>query len=78
MPMLAMPAERRLRLERDGADADASALLGELEAQLLGRGGVGPVDMRLQDMVLRRGVFDTVQTRLGGLAAGTASNGCKG
>lgn len=60
-------------LMEGGADARASALLAELEARLLGA-GAGRFDARLQDAVLRHGVFAAVEARLGD--PGQVGDGC--
>uniref|UniRef100_A0A453PYB7 Uncharacterized protein n=1 Tax=Aegilops tauschii subsp. strangulata TaxID=200361 RepID=A0A453PYB7_AEGTS len=60
--------------EQGRADARARALLAELEARLLGAGAAGRFDARLQDAVLRHGVFGAVEARLG--APGEVGDGC--
>lgn len=65
-----------LRRGGDDADARASALLVELEARLMGLAEEGRFDARLQDAVLRHGVFAAVEARLGDPAGGAVSDGC--
>uniref|UniRef100_A0ACD5YY10 Uncharacterized protein n=1 Tax=Avena sativa TaxID=4498 RepID=A0ACD5YY10_AVESA len=64
-------------LRREGdVDARASALLGELEARLMGLAESGRFDARLQDAVLRHGVFAAVEARLGVGDPSPVSDGC--
>ncbi|CAM0942770.1 unnamed protein product [Alopecurus aequalis] len=57
-------------------DARARALLAELESRLLGAAAAGRFDARLQDAVLRHGVFAAVEARLADPAA--VGDGCAG
>ncbi|KAE8801791.1 hypothetical protein D1007_22588 [Hordeum vulgare] len=68
-------AARLVAALRGGDDARARALLAELEARLLGAGaGAGRFDARLQEAVLRHGVFGAVEARLGD--PGEVGDGC--
>ncbi|KAF7081136.1 hypothetical protein CFC21_085108 [Triticum aestivum] len=67
-------AARLVAALREQDDARARALLAELEARLLGAGSAGRFDARLQDAVLRHGVFRAVEARLGD--PGEVGDGC--
>ncbi|KAM3224035.1 hypothetical protein ACQJBY_057428 [Aegilops geniculata] len=67
-------AARLVAALREDDDARARALLAELEARLLGAGSAGRFDARLQDAVLRHGVFGAVEARLGD--PGGVGDGC--
>lgn len=72
---LAVRLVAALRREGD-EDARASALLAELEARLMGLATEGRFDARLQDAVLRHGVFAAVEARLGVGDPSPVSDGC--
>lgn len=64
-------------LRRGGDGTRASALLAELEARLVGLATAGRFDARLQDAVLRHGVFAALEARLADPSdPGAVGDGC--